>query len=246
MSVITDRALPDVRDGLKPVHRRILFAMNESVSPPGQDAQVGVHRPTHAGNYHPHGDVAIYDSMVKMAQPFSMRYPMVIGQGNFGSIDGDPPAAMRYTEAKMSKICAEILRDIEKETVDFRAKLRRHQKRADCFTVHRAEPFAQRHTRHRRRNGHQHSAAQPARSDGSATMHLVDNPDATTEDFAVRQRSGLSARRHRFRAKRNRARLRHRQRRRGGARQRRNRRKQKPAIFKSSSLPFLSASTSPN
>ena len=120
MSVITARALPDVRDGLKPVHRRILFAMNKmgltySVKFRKSATVVG----EVIGNYHPHGDVAVYDTMVKMAQDFSMRYPLIIGQGNWGSIDGDPAAAHRYTEAKMSKISSELLRDIEKETVDF-------------------------------------------------------------------------------------------------------------------------------
>ncbi|MFZ2620885.1 MAG: DNA gyrase subunit A [Minisyncoccia bacterium] len=120
MSVITDRALPDVRDGLKPVHRRILYAMNElgltsGSKPRKSSAVVG----EVLGNYHPHGDVAVYDSMVKMAQDFTMRYPLIIGQGNFGSIDGDNAAAMRYTEAKMSKLASELLKDIEKETVDF-------------------------------------------------------------------------------------------------------------------------------
>ena len=121
MSVITARALPDVRDGLKPVHRRILFAMNEmgltsSARFRKSSAVVG----DVLGKYHPHGDVAVYDSMVGMAQEFSYRYPLVLGQGNFGSIDGDNAAAMRYTEAKMSKISSELLRDLEKETVDFR------------------------------------------------------------------------------------------------------------------------------
>ncbi len=120
MSVITDRALPDVRDGLKPVHRRVLYAMNElhltsSAKSRKSAAVVG----EVLGNYHPHGDVAVYDSMVKMAQDFTMRYPLILGQGNFGSIDGDNAAAMRYTEAKMSKISSELLRDIEKETVDY-------------------------------------------------------------------------------------------------------------------------------
>jgi DNA gyrase subunit A len=121
MSVITDRALPDVRDGLKPVHRRILYAMNEigltSSSKTRKSATVVGEV---LGKYHPHGDVAVYDSMVKMAQDFSMRYPLIVGQGNFGSIDGDNAAAMRYTEAKMSRVAGEILRDIDKETVDFR------------------------------------------------------------------------------------------------------------------------------
>ncbi len=121
MSVITSRALPDVRDGLKPVHRRILYAMHEM----GLTASARFRKSAAVvgdvlGKYHPHGDVAVYDSMVGMAQEFSYRYPFILGQGNFGSIDGDNAAAMRYTEAKMSKISGELLRDLEKETVDFR------------------------------------------------------------------------------------------------------------------------------
>ncbi len=121
MSVIVGRALPDVRDGLKPVHRRILHGMNEMGLAPN--------RPTRKcakitgevmGKYHPHGDSPIYDALVRMAQPFSMRYPLVEGQGNFGSVDGDPPAAMRYTEARLSRIATRLLEDIDKETVDFR------------------------------------------------------------------------------------------------------------------------------
>jgi DNA gyrase subunit A len=122
MSVIVGRALPDVRDGLKPVHRRILYMMHE----------MGLHfnRPTKKaarvvgdvmGKLHPHGDSAIYDALVRMAQPFSMRYPLIDGQGNFGSVDGDPPAAMRYTEARLARIAAELLEDIDKETVDFKS-----------------------------------------------------------------------------------------------------------------------------
>jgi DNA gyrase subunit A len=121
MSVIVARALPDVRDGLKPVHRRILYVMNlmglRHTSKFQKSAQV-VGRVM--GEFHPHGDTAIYDSMVRMAQPFSYRYPLVDGQGNFGSMDGDPPAAYRYTEARMQSITDEMLADIEKETVDFR------------------------------------------------------------------------------------------------------------------------------
>jgi DNA gyrase subunit A len=122
MSVIAGRALPDVRDGLKPVHRRILYAMNEMGITSGSS-----HRKSSSivgetmGDYHPHGDSAIYDSLVRMAQDFSMRYPLVDGQGNFGSMDGDPPAAMRYTEARMASIAEELLADIDRDTVDFRA-----------------------------------------------------------------------------------------------------------------------------
>ncbi len=120
MSVITDRALPDVRDGLKPVHRRILYAMHENgLTFGGKFRKSAVPVSDTMGNYHPHGDAAIYESLVKMAQDFTTRYLLVAGQGNFGSIDGDPPAAMRYTEAKMAKLTAELLKDIEKETVDF-------------------------------------------------------------------------------------------------------------------------------
>ncbi len=121
MSVIVSRALPDVRDGLKPVHRRILFTMNRdglrSTAKHRKSANVVG---AVMGDYHPHGDAAIYDSMVRMAQPWAMRYMLVNGQGNFGSMDGDPPAAMRYTEAKMAKVAEELLADIDKDTVDFR------------------------------------------------------------------------------------------------------------------------------
>ena len=120
MSVIIGRALPDVRDGLKPVHRRILFAMREmglaSNKPYRKCAKIVGEV---MGNFHPHGDAAIYDSLVRMAQEFSMRAVLVDGQGNFGSVDGDPPAAMRYTEARLARIAGEILADIDKETVDF-------------------------------------------------------------------------------------------------------------------------------
>ena len=121
MSVIVSRALPDVRDGLKPVHRRILYTMNRdglrSAAKHRKSANVVG---AVMGDYHPHGDASIYDAMVRMAQPWSMRYMLVNGQGNFGSMDGDPPAAMRYTEAKMAKLTEELLVDIDKETVDFR------------------------------------------------------------------------------------------------------------------------------
>src|SRR6266478_597375 len=120
MSVIIGRALPDVRDGLKPVHRRVLFAMTELSNdwnkPYKKSARVVGDV---IGKYHPHGDVSVYDAIVRMAQEFSMRYLLVDGQGNFGSVDGDPPAAMRYTEVRMSRLAGELLADIDKETVDF-------------------------------------------------------------------------------------------------------------------------------
>ena len=121
MSVIIDRALPDVRDGMKPVHRRILYSMNEEGLRSGARHRKSANVVGSVmGKYHPHGDSSIYDAMVRMAQPWSMRYMLVNGQGNFGSMDGDPPAAMRYTEAKMARLADELLADIDKETVDFR------------------------------------------------------------------------------------------------------------------------------
>jgi len=120
MSVIVGRALPDVRDGLKPVHRRVLHAMREL----GNEWNKAYKKSARVvgdviGKYHPHGDTAVYDTIVRMAQPFSMRYLLVDGQGNFGSVDGDLPAAMRYTEVRMSRIAGELLADIDKQTVDF-------------------------------------------------------------------------------------------------------------------------------
>lgn len=120
MSVIVGRALPDVRDGLKPVHRRVLFAMNVL----GNDWNKPYKKSARIvgdviGKYHPHGDIAVYETIVRLAQPFSMRYMLVDGQGNFGSVDGDSAAAMRYTEIRMAKIAHEMLADLEKETVDF-------------------------------------------------------------------------------------------------------------------------------
>ena len=121
MSVIVGRALPDVRDGLKPVHRRVLFAMKEL----GNDYNKAYKKSARVvgdviGKYHPHGDTAIYDSMVRMAQDFSLRVPLIDGQGNFGSIDGDKAAAYRYTESRLAKVAHELLADIERDTVDFR------------------------------------------------------------------------------------------------------------------------------
>ncbi len=120
MSVIIGRALPDVRDGLKPVHRRILYAMYELGLTSGKPYRKGAKIVGEVlGKYHPHGDAAVYDALVRMAQDFNMRYPLIDGQGNFGSVDGDPPAAMRYTEARLSRLAEQMLADIEKETVEF-------------------------------------------------------------------------------------------------------------------------------
>src|ERR1041385_2752114 len=121
MSVIVGRALPDIRDGLKPVHRRILYGMHDmGLAPNRPTVKCAKITGQVMGKFHPHGDTPIYDALVRMAQSFSMRYPLVQGQGNFGSVDGDPPAAMRYTEARLTRIATALLEDIDKETVDFR------------------------------------------------------------------------------------------------------------------------------
>ncbi|MFA5791490.1 MAG: DNA gyrase subunit A [Candidatus Paceibacterota bacterium] len=183
MSVITSRALPDVRDGLKPVHRRILFAMNEmGLSSSARFRKSAAIVGDVLGKYHPHGDTAVYDSMVGMAQEFSYRYPLVLGQGNFGSIDGDNAAAMRYTEAKMSKISSELLRDLEKETVDFRPNY--DQTRKEPIVFPSAVPALI-------LNGTLGIAVGMATNIPShnlkevldATNYLIENEDATTEDL---------------------------------------------------------------
>ncbi|MEI6553517.1 MAG: DNA gyrase subunit A, partial [bacterium] len=183
MSVITDRALPDIRDGLKPVHRRILYAMNgmrlTASSKTVKSAKVVGDV---MGNYHPHGDVAIYMSMVNMAQDFSMRYPLVIGQGNFGTVDGDPPAAQRYTEAKMSRLSSELLRDIGKQTVNFVPNYDGTAKEPTVLPTAVPNLLL---------NGVLGIAVGMAtnfpphnlREIVDATTHLVDNPDASSEDL---------------------------------------------------------------
>jgi DNA gyrase subunit A len=183
MSVITSRALPDVRDGLKPVHRRILFAMKQN----GLTASAKFRKSATVvgdvlGSYHPHGDVAVYDAMVKLAQEFTTRYPLVLGQGNFGSIDGDPPAAYRYTEAKMSRIAEELLRDLEKETVNWNPNYDGSKTEPEVMpaalpnlllngTLGIAVGMAT--------NIPPHNLKEVV----EACTHLIDNPDATTEDL---------------------------------------------------------------
>jgi DNA gyrase subunit A len=183
MSVIVSRALPDVRDGLKPVHRRILFAMHEA----GLNAGARFKKSATIvgdvlGKYHPHGDSSVYDAMVKMAQTFSMRYPLVIGQGNFGSIDGDAAAAYRYTEAKMSRISGEVLRDLDRNTVDFSPNYDGSRKEPVVFpsvvpnlllngTLGIAVGMATNIPPHN------------LREVINATTHLIENPDATTDDL---------------------------------------------------------------
>jgi len=183
MSVITARALPDVRDGLKPVHRRILYSMRLN----GLTASARFKKSATVvgdvlGSFHPHGDMAVYDAMVKLAQPFSTRYPLVIGQGNFGSIDGDSAAAYRYTEAKMSRIAEELLRDLEKETVNWRPNFDGTKREPEVLpaavpnlllagTLGIAVGMATNIPPHN------------LREVVAATAHLIDNPEASTEDL---------------------------------------------------------------
>jgi len=183
MSVITARALPDVRDGLKPVYRRILYAMHEKgLTASAKFRKSAVVVGDVLGNYHPHGDVAVYDSMVGMAQDFKMRYQLIQGQGNFGNIDGDPAAAMRYTEAKMSRPAAELLRDIEKDTVDFRPNY--DGTRKEPIVLPTAVPNLL-------LNGTLGIAVGMATNIAphnlneviDATTHLIENKNATTEDL---------------------------------------------------------------
>ena len=183
MSVITSRALPDVRDGLKPVHRRILYAMHKlGITASAKFVKSARVVGEVIGKYHPHGDSSVYDAMVNTAQEFSYRYPLVIGQGNFGSIDGDNAAAMRYTEAKMSRISGELLRDIEKNTIDFRPNYDGAFKEPSVLpsavpqlllngTLGIAVGMAT--------NIPPHHLGEVV----DATQHLIENPDATTEDL---------------------------------------------------------------
>ena len=165
MSVIVARALPDARDGLKPVHRRILYSMYEQGHTPDKKYVKSARVVGDViGKYHPHGDQSIYDAMVRMAQDFSMRVPLIDGQGNFGSVDGDPPAAYRYTEARLTQSALDVLGDIDKDTVDFQPNYDNSEKRTVGSAGQVPEPAGQRRRRHRRRHGDQHPAAQSRRS----------------------------------------------------------------------------------
>ncbi|MES2225937.1 MAG: DNA gyrase subunit A [Patescibacteria group bacterium] len=183
MTVITSRALPDVRDGLKPVHRRILYAMRQTgLTPTAKFRKSATVVGEVLGSYHPHGDTSVYDAMVKLAQDFTTRYPLVQGQGNFGSIDGDPPAAYRYTEAKMSRLADELLRDLEKETVDWVPNFDGSKQEPSVLPAAMPNLLL---------NGGLGIAVGMAtnipphnlREVADATMHLIDNEDATTDDL---------------------------------------------------------------
>jgi DNA gyrase subunit A len=185
MSVIVGRALPDVRDGLKPVHRRVLYAMNEA----GNDWNKPYKKSARIvgdvmGKYHPHGDSAIYDTMVRMAQPFSMRYVLIDGQGNYGSVDGDPPAAMRYTEARLAKISHEMLADLDKETVDFAPNYDESESepvvlptKVPTLLINGSSGIAVGMAT----NIPPHNLTEVI----NACLHLIDSPDATVQDLMV-------------------------------------------------------------
>ena len=162
--MITSRALPDVRDGLKPVQRRILYTMwQQNLTADAKHRKCAKVVGDVMGSYHPHGDAALYETLVRMAQSFSLRYPLIDGSGNFGSLDGDSAAAMRYTECRLARIADEMLDEIDQRTVHFRPELRRHADRAGGAAGAHPEPAGQRHHRHCRRHGHQRAAAQPRR-----------------------------------------------------------------------------------
>ena len=165
MSVIISRALPDVRDGLKPVQRRILVAMNDlHLGPSSQHRKSAKIAGDTSGNYHPHGEEVIYPTMVRMAQDFNARYPLIDGQGNMGSIDGDPPAAMRYTEMRMSPFAMEMLEDLDKDTVDWRRQLRPDPHEPMVLPGKFPNLLANGSCGHRGRYGDQDPAAQPRRA----------------------------------------------------------------------------------
>ena len=177
MSVITNRALPDIRDGMKPSNRRILVAMNDlNLSPGRPHRKCAKIAGDTSGNYHPHGEQVVYPTLVRMAQDFNMRYPLVDGQGNFGSIDGDDAAAMRYTEARLTPIAMEMLADLEKETVDISCQLRRHPEGTESAPGQISQSSLQRHLRYRGRYGDQYSAAQSSR-DCRGDLRVIDDPE---------------------------------------------------------------------
>ena len=221
MSVIVGRALPDVRDGLKPVHRRALFSMNENGLQPNRPYVKSARIVGDVmGKYHPHGDSAIYDTIVRMAQDFSLRYPLVDGQGNFGSVDDDPAAAMRYTEARLAPIAREMLRDLDSDTVDFGPNYDGSEQEPQVLPARFPNLLV---------NGSSGIAVGMAtnipphnlKETIAATIAFIENPDIdTTGPDAVHEGPGLPDRRRDPRAQRHPRRLRDRPRPRAGARDR--------------------------
>ena len=163
LSVITSRALPDVRDGLKPVQRRILYAMwhDLHLAADGRYMKSAAVVGEVMKSYHPHGDQSIYDALVRMAQPFSLRHTLVEGYGNFGSLDGDPPAAMRYTECRLTPIAQELLTELRQDTVEFRPNYASTIDEPVVLPAQYPELARQRRVGNRGRHGHEHPAAQP-------------------------------------------------------------------------------------
>src|SRR5690349_1725549 len=184
MSVIVSRALPDVRDGLKPVHRRVLYAMDQmGLQSTKQFRKCAGTVGEVLKSYHPHGDVAVYDTLVRMAQPWSMRYPLVLGQGNFGSQDDDPAAAMRYTEAKMATIADELLRDIDKDTVDFVPNYDNQTEEPTVLPARLPNLLLNGSTGiavGMATNIPPHNLVEVC----NGIVHLIDNPEATTEELS--------------------------------------------------------------
>ncbi len=181
MSVIVARALPDARDGLKPVQRRVLYAMYDMGMRPDSAYKKSARIVGEVlGKYHPHGDMAVYELMARLAQDFSMRYLLVDGQGNFGRVDGDPPAAMRYTEARLSPFAMEMLAQIDRDTVDFSPEFRWHADRTGRAAGGGAQSAGQRGQRDCGRHGDQHSAAQPGRNGGCLVFCCTSGSGWTT------------------------------------------------------------------
>ena len=197
LSVITSRALPDVRDGLKPVQRRILFTMwQQNLTADAKHRKCAKVVGDVMGNYHPHGDAALYETLVRMAQPFSLRYPLVDGSGNFGSLDGDSAAAMRYTECRLARISDELLDGDRPGHRRLPPELRRHEDRAGRPAGAAAEPARQRRDRHRGRHGDQHPAAQPGRGlHGARQAARQPGPRRSVAAVPLRQGPGLPDRR---------------------------------------------------
>ena len=197
MSVIVARALPDVRDGLKPVHRRILYTMGEmGLSATSSFRKCAAIVGEVMGKYHPHGDVALYDALVRLAQDFSMRYPLVDGQGNFGSVDGDGAAAMRYTEARLTAIAAEMLDDIDKDTVDFEDNYDGTQKQPTVLPAKLPNLLINGSSGHRRRDGDEHPAPPPRRDRRRDDRDHRRPGHHVRRALRVRQGAGLPDRRH--------------------------------------------------
>lgn len=196
MSVIVSRALPDVRDGLKPVHRRILYDMSAELNlysdkPTRKSARIVGDV---LGKFHPHGDSSVYDAMCRLAQDWSMRYPLVEGQGNFGSMDGDSARAMRYTEARMQKITDEVMADIDQRDNRLDAQLRRHDSGTDRTAYKDSAASRERSERYRRRHGDQHGSAQPRRGLSTHAAHTSTIRNASVKTCSISSKVRTSRR----------------------------------------------------